>query len=402
MQLATTTVPRPRRIAAVAEGLAYVGGVLAVIGLVLYAVRSWNDFSIFTRLSLTGLTAALLAFGGLVLSDDRQRSSVRLRQVLWLGSTASVGVVGLVIADEYFDASQTASRVLAVAISMTIASGLFWWWRSGVVQHVTGLVAIAVAVGSAIERQWGNGAAGAAVWSVGALLIWIALSFEAPGNWLTGTLGAVASVVGALYAAQEWVGPALLATVVTSSTLLLASVMFVGRNESPLRVGFTVVGIVGLVQSVPPAIGHFAEEAGVNTGLVISIVGALLVLVGFSDLSLGGAVTTTIGAAAALIGAAVTGVESVDFAIVYGGILSILLVAAGTTPGHLTVSVVGLAGLVGFVPWGVWHFFPGEDQAPLIVLVIGALVAWSGAVLLWVARRGVRRIRIATHRASGM
>jgi hypothetical protein len=116
---------------------------------------------------------------------------------------------------------------------------------------------------------------------------------------------------------------------------------------------------------------------------------------------LGGAVTTTIGAAIALVGAAVTGVESVDFAIVYGGILSILLVAAGSTPGHLTVAVVGLAGLVGFIPWGVWHFFPGDVQAPLIVLVIGALVAWSGAVLLWMARRGMRQIHIATHRVTG-
>jgi hypothetical protein len=205
-----------------------------------------------------------------------------------------------------------------------------------------------------------------------------------------------------LYAAQEWPGPALLVAAATAASLLLLAAMFVGRNEAPLQVGLTVVGIVGLVQSVPPAVAHFADQAGVNTGLVISIIGALLVLAGFSDLSIGGAATTAIGAIAALAGAAVTGVESADFATVYGSALAVLLVAAGTTPGHIAVSVVGLAGLVGFVPWGIARFFPGETRAPFIVLVVGLLVAGSGMILRWISRRGVRRFSVVSHRASGM
>ncbi|NBU06977.1 MAG: DUF2157 domain-containing protein [Acidimicrobiia bacterium] len=89
--VAPSVSPRPRRVAAVAEGLAYVGGMLGVLGLVLFAIRSWDDFSLFTRLALSGLSAAVLAFGGLVISDERQSASIRLRQFLWLGSTACVG-----------------------------------------------------------------------------------------------------------------------------------------------------------------------------------------------------------------------------------------------------------------------------------------------------------------------
>lgn len=394
--------PRPRRIAAAAEVLAYVGAALGALGLVLIAVDSWDSFSLFTRLSLAGLTAAVLSFGGLVLSDDRQPSAVRLRQFMWLGASVAIGVVGWVAGEEWFEEVSDPRRVLVVALAVAASSGLFWWWRTGAVQHVVGLVAVVTALGATSFELWDEGVAGATVWVAGAFYLVVALTLESPGNWLTGTIGGTAAIVGSLYAAQEWPGPALLVASATAASLLFLAAMFIGRNEASLQVGLTVVGIVGLVQSVPPAVAHFADQAGVNTGLVISIVGALLVLAGFSDLSIGGAVTTAIGAAAALGGAAVTGVESTDFAVVYGLILAVLLVAAGTTPGHIAVSIVGLAGLVGFVPWGIAHFFPGEHRAPLIVVVVGVLVAGSGVILGWIARRGARRFSVVAHQNSGL
>lgn len=392
---------RPRRVAAAAEALAYTGGALGVLGLVLIAVGSWNEFSLFTKLALAGLTTTVLAFGGLVVSDDRQSSAVRLRQFMWLGASGALGVFGWALAEEWFDNTSDSRRLLVVSLAVAASSGLFWWWRTGVVQHIVGLAAVTTALGAACYRLWDAGATGIAIWLAGVLFLVVALTLESSGNWLTGTFGGIVAVIGALFAAQEWPGVALLLAVATSASLLLLATMFVGRNEAPLQVGLTVVGIIGLVQSVPPAVAHFADQAGVNTGLIISIIGALLVLAGFSDLSIGGALTTTIGAAAGLVGAAVTGVESADFATVYGTILAFLLVAAGSTPGHITVSAVGLAGLVAFIPWGVANFFPGDDQAPLIVLLVGLLVACSGLILLWVSRRGIRRQAALANRTSG-
>jgi hypothetical protein len=380
----------------VAEGLAYVGGMLGVLGLVLFAVRSWADFSLFTRLALSGLSAAVLAFGGLVISDDRQPASIRLRQFLWLGSTACVGVFGSVVGDEWFDAVDDARRVFVIAVAVAASSALFWWWRNGIAQHVTGLSALAVAFGAAAQEVWDFGAAGSAVWIVGAVYLYIALMIEKEGNWITGTLGGIATIAGAIYASQEWTGPALLVAVASAASLIFLAAMFIGPHEAALRVGFTVVGITGMVQSTPPAIAHYADQSGVNTGLVISIIGALLVLAGFSDLSISGGVTTTIGAVAALVGAAVTGVESEDFATVYGVVLAVLLVAAGTVPGHILVSVAGLIGLIAFIPWGIAHFFPGEDRAPLIVLIVGVLIAFSGVLLWWLTKRGVRNEHSST------
>ena len=391
MRLVSSTVsPRPRRIAAVAEGLAYVGGMFGVLGLVLFAIRSWADFSLMTRLALSGLSAAVLTIGGLVISDDRQPASIRLRQFLWLGSTACVGVFGSVVGDEWFDTTDEARPVLVIAVAVAAASALLWWWRSGIAQHVTGLGALAVAFGAASHEIWDVGAAGVAVWIVGLAYLFIAVTVEREGNWITGTLGGIAAIVGAIYASQQWTGPALLVAVATSASLIFLATMFIGPNDVIFRVAFIVVGITGMVQSTPPAVAHFANEAGVNTGLVISIIGALLVLAGFSDLTISGGATTAIGAVATLVGAAVTGVESEDFATVYGVILAVLLVAAGTVPGHTLVSVAGLIGLIAFVPWGVAHFFPGEDRAPLIVLIVGVLIAFSGVLLWWIARRSAR------------
>ena len=384
--------------AAVAEGLAYVGGILGVLGLVLFAVRSWNDFSLFARLTLSGASAAVLAFGGLVISDERQPASVRLRQFLWSGSTACVGVASFVAGAEWLNATEDPRRVAVIAAGVALASGVFWWWRSGALQHVSGLAAVAVGTGAVAYEIWDAGAAGAAVWLVGVGYVWVALTLEEAGNWITGTLGGIAAVSGALFGAQGWSGAALLVGVASSVSLIFLASMFIGPNDAVLRVSFTVVGVWGMVQCTPPAIAHYAEEAGVNTGLVVSILGILLVLAGFADLTISGGATTAIGAIAALAGAAITGVESEDFATIYGGALAVLLVAAGTTPGHLLVAVSGLVGLMVFVPWGIAHFFPGEGRAPLIVLVVGILIALSGVLLWWLARSGSRRVPIATAR----
>ncbi len=384
--------------AAVAEGLAYVGGMLGVLGLVLFAVRSWNDFSLVARLALSGASAAVLAFGGLVISDERQPASVRLRQFLWTGSTACLGVASYVAGEEWLNANEDPRRVAVVAAGVALASGVFWWWRSGALQHVSGLAALAVGTGAVAHEIWDAGAAGATVWLVGVAYVWVALTLEEAGNWITGTLGGIAAVGGALFASQEWTGVALLVGVASSAALIFLASMFIGPNDGILRVGFTVVGVWGMVQCTPPAIAHYAEEAGVNTGLVVSILGILLVLAGFTDLTFSGGATTAIGAIAALAGAAITGVESEDFATVYGAALAVLLVAAGTTPGHLLVAVSGLVGLTVFVPWGIAHFFPGEDRAPLIVLVVGILIAGSGVLLWWLARSRSYKVPITTTR----
>jgi hypothetical protein len=51
------------------------------------------------------------------------------------------------------------------------------------------------------------------------------------------------------------------------------------------------------------------------------------------------------------------------------------------------MSVVGLIGVSVFVPWGIAQFFPGDDRAPLIVLVVGVMIACSGVVLWRLTRR---------------
>lgn len=381
-------VRRPRRTSAIAEALSYVGGTLGIVGLVLFAVRSWADFTVLTRLVISGLAAAVFGVGGLAISDDRHRPAIRLREFLWVVATGCVGVFASVIGAEWLDAADEPRRVLVVAVGVAIASGVMWWWRSGVAQEITGLGAVLVATGAAAQEVWGTGVAGTAVWLLGGAVVWLAVTAPVPVPWLTGSLGAIGAIVGALYAADEWTGPGLIGAVVTSASLLLVVLLVEAPGEDAIRLAFSIIGIAGLVQSAPPAVAYFAQDAAVNTGLVVVICGVLLAYAGFSDLAIGGAVTTTIGAVTMLAGAAITGAESPAFATIFGAVMAALLVAAGTTPGHVLVAAAGLVGITVFVPWGVAHFFPGEDRVPLVVFLVGVLITGSGLLLRRLVRRG--------------
>ncbi|MEY2740134.1 MAG: hypothetical protein RL283_236 [Actinomycetota bacterium] len=382
-----TGVRGPRRTPVVAEALSYVGGTLGIVGLILFAVRSWDDFTVLTRLVISGFAAGAFGVGGLAISDDSHRPAIRLREFLWVVATGCVGVFASVIGAEWLDAGEDPRRVLVVAVGVALASGLMWWWRSGVAQEITGLGAVLVATAAAAQELWGTGVAGTTVWFLGGAVVWLAVTAPVPVPWLTGSLGAIGAIVGALYAADEWTGPGLIGAVLTAAALLWIVLLVEAPGEGPIRLAFSIIGIAGLVQSVPPAIVYFADQAGVNTGLVVVICGVLLAYGGYSDLAIGGAATTAIGAVTILAGAAITGAESPGFATIFGTVLAALLVLGGTTPGHVLVSAAGLAGLVAFVPWGVVHFFPGEDRVPLVVFIVGVLITGSGLLLRRLARR---------------
>jgi hypothetical protein len=94
-----------------------------------------------------------------------------------------------------------------------------------------------------------------------------------------------------------------------------------------------------------------------------------------------------LGGAGTLAGAAVTGAQWTGFAPLFGIGTAVALLALGTLPGAVLLSVTGALGLLGNVPWAIAHFFPGEGRAPLLVLVSGVLLV---AVAILLARMGGR------------
>ena len=391
----TTDVVRPsraaRRAGAVAESLGYVGGSLGILGLILLAVRSWSDFGLATRLTLSGGAALVFGASGAVANASTSAASSRLRQYLWFAATASFGVVAATIGTQWLNADEDPRRILVVAGSVFVASAVMWWWRAGLLQHVTALVGALVAVGAGSEEMWGTTTAGLAVWAMAGIVALVAALVPVPWRWLTAGIGAIGAIGGALYGATASTAVGLVTAVATSAVLVVAANYLDGMSDSDVRLTLAIVGVVGLIQSAPPAIDHFTDQAGLNTGLVVGLVGITTLVAAMSDFMVLGRVTAAVGGSIMLIGCAIAGTESPDFATVVGSLLAVFLVGVGLTPTYRSTAFVGIAGLLVFLPWAVVNFFPGDDGVPLAIVVAGALVTVGGLGYWRLVDRKARR-----------
>jgi hypothetical protein len=152
-----------------------------------------------------------------------------------------------------------------------------------------------------------------------------------------------------------------------------------------------LVASITLVQAVPSTLMHFANQAGIVTGLVTWAIGVGLVVLGLTRRGLRGRpVIVLIGGLTIVGGAALCGTQSVTFATLFGLATAIVMVALGTRPGTAVMSLFGSLGLLVNVPWAVNWFFPGEGRAPLLIFVSGALIIVV-AVLLARSSARIRR-----------
>ena len=380
-----------RRAAAVAESLGYLGGSLGILGLVLLAVRSWSDFGLATRLTLSGGAALVFGASGAVANASTSAASSRLRPYLWFAATASFGVVAATFGTQWLNADEEPRRILVVAGSVFVASAVMWWWRAGLLQHVTALAGALVAVGAGSKEMWGTTTAGLAVWAMAGIVALVAALVPVPWRWLTAGIGAIGAIGGALYGATESTAVGLVTAVATSAVLVVAANYLDGMSDSDVRLTLAIVGVVGLIQSAPPAIDHFTDQAGLNTGLVVGLVGITTLVAAMSDLMVLGRVTAAVGGSIMLIGCAIAGTESPDFATVVGSLLAVFLVGVGLTPTYRSTAFVGIAGLLVFLPWAVVNFFPGDDGVPLAIVVAGAFVTVGGLGYWRLVDRKARR-----------
>ncbi len=379
---------RPWRMPAVAEPLGYLGAVLATVGLLLVVSRFWPDMGTAGRLGLSGSGAILGVLGGSLVREGRDPASDRLRWALWLAATAAAGLFAGIAAADGLGADAPEPVVLGVAGTVAVVSGLLWRGRERPVQQVTALGGAITAVGAAAALvDWPFGAGLAAALTGGVVLrLGIRRVTSAPP--LSAAIGALGVAVGAQLLAVE--RPALL---VLSVALGLGLVGLASLPQLRPQVEHRVAGAVGilvLLQALPSTLAHFAEGAGVATGLVTWAVGAGLLALGVRGLVERGPVVEVVGGLAMLGGAALTGVQSGGLAPVLGIATGLGLLALGAVTGRLRHSALGALALLVDVPWAVGRFFPGEGRVPLLIMVAGILVL-GFAVLL--ARRGDRSPR---------
>ena len=378
-QLAVTQKRPERPVPAVAEALGYLGGVLGLAGIVLLIAAYWSDWGRAVQLGVAvGVTSSLVIAGALVreLADPALK---RLRWFLWSVATPAMGVVGYVVSAEYFDWDEPVRFWLVIAIGSTILNAALWAGRARPFQEAVFFVSTAVVIGTAIGEPTDARWAGIGVWMTGIAMVAVGLRTRVALAVVPVTVGGLAIVVGSYLTVPEWEGFGFIA--VAASSAVMAGLATAKRSplRSPFDAVLGVIGILGLVQSVPGALVHFAREAGVVTGLVVWSIGCLLILA--ARWARADIVLLVVGSIAVLVGPAITGTQSLALATLFGLTVSVVFIVFGTAPGRVLLSMFGLAGLLAYVPWTIAHFFPGEGRAPLLITVSGLLIVAVAVVL---------------------
>ncbi|MFM7687388.1 MAG: DUF2157 domain-containing protein [Actinomycetota bacterium] len=389
---------RARRVPLVAEALGYLGGILGVVGLVLLVTRYWPDMATASRLAISAAGAIGLAIGGLAVRANGEGALIRLQAALLLAATACSAVVAGVIAVDVFDANDPPVTALACAATVALVSVGFWRFGDRPVQQATCLAALPVTAGLVMHQVASDGFVGLAVMVMGLLLLAIGVQHVTTMPPITVGIGAAAAEIGAGITISDWRGPGVVVLLLTASVVLLLAGTHRPVRTDAERIVLTVVGGVGMLQGVPGSIGHFAERAGIVTGLVVWVAGLALLATGGSSLFRTPLVVRLLGGAALVGGAAVTGAQSVAFATLFGLATAVVLIALGTMPDRVLLSLFGSVGLLVNVPWAIRHFFPGEGRVPLLILVSGLVIV---GVAVMLSRQGGRLRHEFRHTAHG-
>ncbi|MGH3669745.1 MAG: hypothetical protein ACRDSH_03785, partial [Pseudonocardiaceae bacterium] len=132
--------------------------------------------------------------------------------------------------------------------------------------------------------------------------------------------------------------------------------------------------LAGALMAAGGAVGLAGGEGAV--GLAVAAVGAVWVAVGWMAVLPPPALALVGGSVALLAGVGITAGEWPDAAPLLGLAAVAVLVVVGVGTDRTALSVVGLAGGFGYLPWTVGHFFAGSLGVPLAMLLCGiALLA---------------------------
>ncbi|MGH3494925.1 MAG: DUF2157 domain-containing protein [Sciscionella sp.] len=138
--------------------------------------------------------------------------------------------------------------------------------------------------------------------------------------------------------------------------------------------------LAGALMAAGGAAGLAGGEGAV--GLAVAAVGAVWAAVGWMAVLPPPALALAGGSVAVLAGVGITAGDWPDAAPLLGLAAAAVLVVVGVGTDRTALTVVGLAGGFGYLPWTVGHFFAGSLGVPLAMLLCGiALLAVTLAVL---------------------
>lgn len=257
----------------IAEALAYVGGVLLLLAVIIIANIYWPSLTLPARSGLTGAAAVALLAAGFLLPQSMGRARVRLRAVMWALAVATFGFfVGVIFHGLKWNSED--GVLIAAACATGLAIALWLLQKTFLQQAALGLAVALTVIMAAAHLPNENEAIGLALWGTG--LAWLALAWgELLNPQRTGyLLGAAAVVAGA-----ELTTPANWGLALASVTVV---VLVIAASVLVRDLWLLGVGSVGVLITTPIIIDRFFEG---DLAAPLALLGAGVLLIGLGVLT---------------------------------------------------------------------------------------------------------------------
>ncbi|MFG1912293.1 DUF2157 domain-containing protein [Kribbella sp. NPDC048928] len=256
-----------RGMSLVVEALAYLGGVIILVGATLISADYWDALGHVGQLALVGGGAAVMLLAGAVVRRPRAAFQLRVKSVLWLIATAGTGAFLALFADRVLDFG-TDAITLTAGTGAAMLAAVLWWCLPVFAQQAAFFVATMLATAAAVAQLTSaSHLPGLAVWGTG--LIWFLLGVR-------GTVGPRRPVL-ALAAAAGLVGAGMTIPAGAGAVLALCTVVAVVVVAVLVRdLLLLAVGAVGALNVLPAVISRWFP-GDLAAPLALLVVGALLV-----------------------------------------------------------------------------------------------------------------------------
>lgn len=245
-------VLHPARSSLAVEALGYLGGLIAAVATLLIAAQYWSQISTPVHMLIVGVAAAALLTAGLAVPERLGEAGVRLRAVLWLGSTAATSGFLAVLGNEALAMDDADVMLFTAAGTTALATGL-WAVHRVIVQQIAMMVgAMLVAAAAIADFVMSDALPGVGVWGVGA--VWLLLGW---GGLLRPrraavALGGASAVVGAMITVSSDAG--IIFAIVTTALIVSVAVLF-------QDLVLLAVGALGVVQVLPAALTRWFPDS---------------------------------------------------------------------------------------------------------------------------------------------
>ncbi len=262
------------RVPLVAEALGYVGGLLALVAIIIILAESWEDLGTSVRLILVGVVAIVFFAVGSYFKQFSNDAAGRLSSFLWALTSFAVALWSGLFTELVLEVPDDAVPLIASLAGLTLALLLYVLSRTSLQQIVFAGAIGASVVSASIYLDQAIEGTGLVIWGIGVMWLLLAWRERLPPQITAFVVGSVIVLAGPLTSMEEVWWAALLGVLSSVGLIVLAVAL--------RRTVLLGLGGLGIFVYVPTAVfRYFGDTINPAVGLLISsavlLVAALIV-----------------------------------------------------------------------------------------------------------------------------